>query len=118
VSRLEGGRGRVLRDAVRSTKKRVVYAWGLNVVVVCPRVTPPWGGTPITLPINLRIHTKGGKIPLELTEEMIRGPATRPAAHRQTRPVAHRVLEATRTSSSTPGQSTRRPERTTARPAR
>ncbi len=37
----------VLRDAVRSTKNRVVYAWGLNVVVVCLRVTPPWGGTPI-----------------------------------------------------------------------
>ncbi len=62
----------VFRDAVRSTKNRVVYAWGLNVVVVCLRVTPPWGGTPIALPINLRIHTKGNKTTLELTEEMIR----------------------------------------------
>ena len=59
----------VLRDAVRSTKNRVVYAWGLNVVVVCLRVTPPWGGTPIALPINLRIHTKGNKTTLGLTEE-------------------------------------------------
>jgi hypothetical protein len=62
----------VFRDAVRSTKNRVVYAWGLNVVVVCLRVTPPWAGTPIALPINLRIHTKGNKTTLELTEEMVR----------------------------------------------
>jgi hypothetical protein len=45
------------RDAVRSTSTRVVYAWGLNVVVVCLRVDPPWGGTPIALPLNLRIRT-------------------------------------------------------------
>ncbi|HVA06501.1 MAG TPA: transposase [Acidimicrobiales bacterium] len=34
----------VFRDAVRSTKNKVVYAWGLNVVVVCLRVSPPGVG--------------------------------------------------------------------------
>ncbi len=62
----------VFRDAVRSTKNKVVYAWGLNVVVVCLRVNPPWGGTPIALPVNLRIHLKGGKTTLELTADMVR----------------------------------------------
>jgi len=46
------------RDAMRSTKNRVVYARGLNVVVVCLRVDPLWGGTPIALPLNLRIRAK------------------------------------------------------------
>jgi hypothetical protein len=32
------------RDPVRSTRRRVVYALGLNLVVVTLRVTPPWGG--------------------------------------------------------------------------
>ncbi len=34
------------RDAVRSTSKRVVYAWGLNVVVVCLRVESAVGRHP------------------------------------------------------------------------
>ena len=60
------------RDAVRSTSKRVVYAWGLNVVVVCLRVDPPWGGTPIALPLNLRIRAKkNGKKTTELAAEMV-----------------------------------------------
>ncbi len=48
----------IFRDAVRSTTARVVYALGLNLVVVALRVQPPWGGTPIALPINARLHKK------------------------------------------------------------
>ncbi|MDN5930251.1 MAG: transposase [Pseudonocardia sp.] len=48
------------RDAVRSTRNRVVYAWGLNLVIITLRVTPPWGGCPLGLPINMRMHRKGG----------------------------------------------------------
>ena len=48
----------IFRDAVRSTGTRVVYALGLNMVVVTLRVQPPWGGTPIALPINARLHRK------------------------------------------------------------
>jgi len=35
------------RDAVRSTKKKAVYAWGLNLVVMIPQVQAPWGGDPL-----------------------------------------------------------------------
>ncbi len=48
----------IFRDAVRSTANRVVYALGLNLVVLTLRVQPPWGGTPIALPINARLHRK------------------------------------------------------------
>jgi hypothetical protein len=48
----------VFRDAVRSTVRRVVYALGLNLVVVTLRVTPPWDGPPIALPVNARLHRK------------------------------------------------------------
>lgn len=46
------------RDAVRSTLARVVYARGLNLVVITLRVAPPWGGQPIALPVNVRVHRK------------------------------------------------------------
>jgi DDE superfamily endonuclease len=49
---------RTFRDAVRSTSHRVVYALGLNVVVVTLRVTPPWGDMPIAVPVNARLHKK------------------------------------------------------------
>lgn len=48
----------IFRDAVRSTSRRVVYALGLNLVVVTLRVAPPWGGTPIAIPVNARLHRK------------------------------------------------------------
>ena len=48
----------VFRDAVRSTVGRVVYALGLNLVVVAVRTTPPWGGCPIALPVDARLHKK------------------------------------------------------------
>lgn len=59
------------RDAVRSTGKRVVYALGLNLVVLTARLTAPWGGEPLGLPINIRLYRKGGPSHLDLAEEMI-----------------------------------------------
>jgi hypothetical protein len=60
------------RDAVRSTGKRVVYALGLNLVVLTLRVRPPWGAEPLGLPINLRLYRKGGLTHLDLAEAMVR----------------------------------------------
>ena len=48
----------VFRDAVRSTLRRVVYARGLNLVVITLQVHPPWGGCPIAVPVNVRVHKK------------------------------------------------------------
>ena len=48
----------VFRDAVRSTLHRVVYARGLNLVVITMTVHPPWGGCPIAVPVNARVHRK------------------------------------------------------------
>ena len=59
------------RDAVRSTKTRTVVAWGLNLVVLTLRVTPPWGGEPLGLPILMRLHRKGGDSLIDLAEAML-----------------------------------------------
>lgn len=59
------------RDAVRSTKTKIVYAWGLNLVVLTLQVQPPWGGEPLGLPINMRLHRKKEKSLIELATEMI-----------------------------------------------
>jgi len=59
------------RDAVRSTKKHVVYALGLNLIVLTLRIKAPWGGEPLGLPINVRLYKKGGPTHLDLTVEMI-----------------------------------------------
>jgi hypothetical protein len=48
----------VFRDAVRSSAGRVAYALGLNLVVITLRVTPPWGGCPIAVPVNVRLRPK------------------------------------------------------------
>lgn len=64
------------RDAVRSTGTKVVHCFGLNVIVLTLRINPPWGGEPLGLPINLRIHLKGGATLLMLAEEMIRETAS------------------------------------------
>jgi hypothetical protein len=66
----------VFRDAVRSTKKQIVYALGLNLVVLTLRVTPPWTGIALGLPINLRLHRKDGPTYLELAEAMMAELAT------------------------------------------
>jgi DDE superfamily endonuclease len=66
------GAGR-FRDPLRSTVARVVYATGLHLVVVTVRVTPPWPGCPIGIPVNMRLHRKND--PTSTTEhaaEMIR----------------------------------------------
>jgi hypothetical protein len=60
------------RDAVRSTGQKVVHAFGLNLVVLTLRVRAPWGGEPLGLPINMRLHKKGGLSLLELAEQMVR----------------------------------------------
>jgi hypothetical protein len=64
------------RDAVKSTAKRVVYAWGLQIVLLCLEVQAPWGGEPLALPINMRLYRKRptkttGKSLLDLMWEMI-----------------------------------------------
>ncbi len=59
------------RDAVRSTRTRTVSAWGLNLVVLTLRVTPPWGGEPLGLPILMRLHRKGGDSLIDLGEAML-----------------------------------------------
>jgi len=59
------------RDAVRSTRNRIVYAWGLNLVVLTLRVNPPWGGEPLGLPILMRRHRKGGASLIDLAEAML-----------------------------------------------
>ncbi len=60
------------RDAVRSTRTKIVYAWGLNIVVLTLRIHPPWGGEPLGLPINMRLHRKNGSSLIELAEAMLR----------------------------------------------
>ena len=59
------------RDAVRSTGTRTVHALGLNLVVLTLRVQPPWGGEPIGIPVNMRLHCKDGPSLLDLAAEMI-----------------------------------------------
>jgi len=59
------------RDAVRSTRSKTVYAWGLNLVVLTLQIQPPWGGEPLGLPINMRLHRKNQASLIELAEQMI-----------------------------------------------
>ncbi len=61
----------VFRDAVRSTRNKTVYATGLNLVVVTLRVSPPWGGMPIGVPVGVRLHRKGGPTTLDLAEQIL-----------------------------------------------
>lgn len=60
------------RDAVRSTATRVVHALGLNLVVMTLRIQPPWGGEPLGLPINMRLHRKGETGLVDLAAEMLK----------------------------------------------
>ncbi|MDQ2729430.1 MAG: transposase [Actinomycetota bacterium] len=59
------------RDAVRSTRNRVVYATGLNLVVVTLRVRPPWGAMPVGVPVGVRLHRKNGPKTTELAADII-----------------------------------------------
>src|SRR5437588_3209422 len=61
------------RDPIRSRPPRIVYALGLNLVVLTLRVQGPWGGEPLGLPINCRLfHKGGGANHNELACEMLR----------------------------------------------
>jgi len=60
------------RDAVRSTGTKVVHCFGLNIVVLTLQVQPPWGGEPLGLPVNIRLHRKGEVTLLDLAEDMVR----------------------------------------------
>ena len=62
----------IFRDAVRSLASSVVYALGLNLVVLTLRIRPPWGGEPLGLPIHVRLYRKGGPSHLDLGEAMLR----------------------------------------------
>lgn len=59
------------RDAVRSTKNKTIYVWGLQIVPLCLCVHAPWGGEPLSLPVNMRIYRKGGPSLLDLVEQML-----------------------------------------------
>jgi hypothetical protein len=59
------------RDAVRSTATKTVHCFGLNLVVLSLKILPPWGGEPLALPLNLRVHLKGKATLLELAQEML-----------------------------------------------
>lgn len=59
------------RDAVRSTQAKPVYAWGLNLVVLTLQIQPPWGGEPLGLPINMRLHRKKEASLNDLAAQMI-----------------------------------------------
>ena len=59
------------RDAVRSTATKTVHCFGLNIVVLSLRIAPPWGGEPLALPLNLRVHLKGKATLLEQAQEML-----------------------------------------------
>ena len=64
------------RDAVRSTGTKVVHCFGLNLVLLTLRVNPPWGGEPLGLPINMRLHRKQKESVLELAMQMLTETAT------------------------------------------
>ena len=61
----------VFRDAVRSTKRKVVYATGLNLVVVTLRVVPPWGGCPVGIPVGVALHRKNAETTTELGRQIL-----------------------------------------------
>jgi hypothetical protein len=59
------------RDAVRSTATKTVHCFGLNLVVLSLKVAPSWGGEPLALPLNLRVHLKGKETLLQQAQEML-----------------------------------------------
>lgn len=58
------------RDPIRSTFN-VVFARGLNMVVLTLRISPPWGGEPIGLPVNMRLRRKDGPSHIDLVVSML-----------------------------------------------
>ena len=62
----------VFRDPIRSTVRKIVYAFGLNVVLLCICVRLPYVRQPLALPVNLRLYTKGGPSHVALAAIMVR----------------------------------------------
>jgi len=60
------------RDAVRSSATKVVHGFGLNIVLMTLAVNPPWGGEPLALPVNARLHRKNDRSLLDLAHDMLR----------------------------------------------
>ncbi len=60
------------RDAVRSSAIKVVHGFGLNIVLMTLAVNPPWGGKPLALPVNARLHRKNDRSLLDLAHDMLR----------------------------------------------
>ncbi|NLE25524.1 MAG: transposase [Clostridiaceae bacterium] len=60
------------RDAVRSTHTKVVHAWGLNLLATALQIQTPWGGEPLALPINMRLHRKKEDTLIELATNSIK----------------------------------------------
>lgn len=58
------------RDPVRS-EQRTVFARGLNLIVLTLRISVPWGGEPLGLPINLRLRHKDGPSHIDLAESLL-----------------------------------------------
>lgn len=67
---LTGDGASTWRDPIRSTFN-VVFARGLNLVVLTLRVSPPWGGEPIGLPVNMRLRRKDGPSHIDLAVSML-----------------------------------------------
>lgn len=60
------------RDPIRSRAQQIVYAWGLNLVVLSIEIRPPWGGEPLALPINVRLYKKDDPHShLDLMQQMV-----------------------------------------------
>ena len=49
---------RICRDAVRSTVKDAVFCWALQYIPLCLVYHPPWGGEPLSIPLNIRLNRK------------------------------------------------------------
>ena len=62
----------VFRDAVRSSTRHVVYALGLNLVVLAISVRLPFRSAPVALPVAVRVHHKEGPSLNAIATEMMR----------------------------------------------
>ena len=67
-SKINGAR--TCRDAVRSMRNNFVKCWGLQFIPICLLVHPPWGGEPISIPVNIRLNRKAedGEKPVTLLD--------------------------------------------------
>jgi hypothetical protein len=61
---------RTCRDAASSARNNFVKCWGLQFVPLCLLVHPPWGGEPLSIPVNIRLNRKAdeGEAPVTLLD--------------------------------------------------